>query len=161
MKTRSPNEQKELFSKAQEKMAALGLRKTIPRETILRAAFTFDEAFDINDLLRKAQEEDKLISMPTVYRNIIHLLSTGLVREVDLGKDRRYYEVCGESSGKAGYIICSDCQRVVDLKDDCLKLRESYVADSLGFKPRKANIRIEADCKELHSTGKCSHCRKK
>jgi hypothetical protein len=34
-------------------------------------------------------------------------------------------------------------------------LRERFLANSLGFKPLKLNVRIEATCLDLHEKGTC------
>jgi hypothetical protein len=43
----------------------------------------------------------------------------------------------------------------VQVQDECITLRERFLANRLGFKPSKLNVRIEAACLELLQTGGC------
>lgn len=156
MSTRTPSEHDFLYSQALGNLQNMGLRQTQTRETLLRAVLSFSRPFDAETLLHRAQEIDGSISMPTVYRNLPFLIKTGLIREVDLRNGRQSYEFhLKDSVPSAGYIVCSDCKKVIDVQDDCLKLREAYLAHTLGFVPKKSDLRIEASCKQLHETGHC------
>ena len=83
------------------------------------------------------------------------LLDSHLIREVELNREHRYYEVNREQSPAAFHIICSDCEQVIQVQDECIMLRERFLANSLGFKPLKLNVRIEATCLDLHEKGTC------
>ena len=144
-----------LFKEALSFLREGGYRVTKPRELILRAAISFTEPFHAEDLLAKAREIDRLISLATVYRTLPMLLDSRLVREVELNREHRYYEVNREQSPAAFHIVCTDCGQVVQVQDECITLRERFLANRLGFKPSKLNVRIEAACLELLETGEC------
>jgi len=74
---------------------------------------------------------------------------------VELNREHRYYEVNREQSPAAFHIICTDCEQVIQVQDECIMLRERFLANSLGFKPLKLNVRIEANCLDLHEKGTC------
>jgi Fur family transcriptional regulator, ferric uptake regulator len=144
-----------LFNEALSFLREGGYRVTKPRELILRAAISFTEPFHAEDLLAKAREIDRLISLATVYRTLPMLLDSRLIREVELNREHRYYEVNREQSPAAFHIVCTDCGQVVQVQDECITLRERFLANRLGFKPSKLNVRIEAACLELLQTGEC------
>jgi Fur family ferric uptake transcriptional regulator len=144
-----------LFNEALSFLREGGYRVTKPRELILRAAISFTEPFHAEDLLAKAREIDRLISLATVYRTLPMLLDSRLIREVELNREHRYYEVNREQSPAAFHIVCTDCGQVVQVQDECITLRERFLANRLGFKPSKLNVRIEAACLELLETGEC------
>ena len=144
-----------LIHDALEYLRAGGFRVTKPREVIVRAAISFSEPFHAEDLLAKAREVDRLISLATVYRTLPMLLDSRLIREVELNREHRYYEVNREQSPAAFHIVCRDCGQVIQVKDECVTLRERFLANRLGFKPMKLNVRIEAACLDLQERGRC------
>lgn len=146
----------DLFQEALNYLRESGFRVTKPREVIVRAAISFPGPFHAEDLLAKAREIDKLISLATVYRTLPMLLDSRLIRDVELNREHRYYEVNREQSPAAFHIVCADCHEVIQVKDDCITLRERFLANSLGFKPMKLTVRIEAACLDLLERGSCS-----
>jgi Fur family transcriptional regulator, ferric uptake regulator len=144
-----------LFQEALSYLKAGGFRVTKPREVIVRAAIEFTEPFHAETLLAKAREIDRLISLATIYRTLPMLLDSHLVREVELNREHRYYEVNREQSPAAFHIVCVDCHQVIKVQDDCITLRERFLANSMGFKPSKLSVRIEATCLELHEKKSC------
>jgi Fur family transcriptional regulator, ferric uptake regulator len=151
-----PNKQPNvLFAEALNYLKEGGFRLTKPREVIVRAAVSFTEPFHAEDLLVKARELEPLISLATIYRTLPMLLNSHLIREVELNREHRYYEVNREQSPAAFYIVCADCEQVIQVQDECIMLRERFLANSLGFKPLKLNVRIEANCLDLHEKGTC------
>lgn len=144
-----------LFEEALKYLKEGGFRLTKPREVIVRAAVAFAEPFHAEDLLIKARQLDPEISLATVYRTLPMLLDSHLIREVELNREHRYYEVNREQSPAAFHIICVDCDQVIQVQDECIMLRERFLANSLGFKPLKLSVRIEANCLDLHEKGTC------
>jgi Fur family transcriptional regulator, ferric uptake regulator len=144
-----------LFEEALNYLKEGGFRLTKPREVIVRAAIAFAEPFHAEDLLIRARQLDPEISLATIYRTLPMLLDSHLIREVDLNREHRYYEVNREQSPAAFHIICADCAQVIQVQDECIMLRERFLANSLGFKPLKLNVRIEANCLDLHEKGTC------
>ena len=144
-----------LFQEALNYLKEGGFRLTKPREVIVRAAVSFTEPFHAEDLLAKARELDRLISLATIYRTLPMMLDSHLIREVELNREHRYYEVNREQSPAAFHIVCVDCHQVLQVQDECITLRERFLANSMGFKPLKLSVRIEATCLDLHEKGIC------
>jgi Fur family transcriptional regulator, ferric uptake regulator len=144
-----------LFQEALNYLREGGFRVTKPREVIVRAAISFTEPFHAEDLLAKAREVDKLISLATIYRTVPMMLDSHLIREVELNREHRYYEVNREQSPAAFHIVCADCRQVIQVQDECITLRERFLANSMGFKPLKLTVRIEATCLDLREKGSC------
>jgi Fur family transcriptional regulator, ferric uptake regulator len=145
-----------LFQEALNYLREGGFRVTKPREVIVRAAISFTEPFHAEDLLAKAREADRLISLATIYRTLPMMLDSHLIREVELNREHRYYEVNREQSPAAFHIVCSDCGQVIQVQDECITLRERFLANNLGFTPLKLTVRIEATCLDLREKGACS-----
>ena len=144
-----------LFQEALNYLKEGGFRVTKPREVIVRAAVSFTDPFHAEDLLAKARQLDRLISLATIYRTLPMMLDSRLIREVELNREHRYYEVNREQSPAAFHIVCVDCKQVIQVQDECITLRERFLANSLGFKPLKLSVRIEATCLDLQEKGSC------
>ena len=145
-----------LFQEALAYLKEGGFRVTKPREVIVRAAISFTEPFHAEDLLAKAREVDRLISLATIYRTLPMMLDSHLIREVELNREHRYYELNREQSPASFHIVCSDCQQVIQVQDECITLRERFLANNLGFSPLKLTVRIEAICLDWREKGSCS-----
>jgi Fur family ferric uptake transcriptional regulator len=144
-----------LFQEALNYLKEGGFRVTKPREVIVRAAVSFTDPFHAEDLLAKARQLDRLISLATIYRTLPMMLDSHLIREVELNREHRYYEVNREQSPAAFHIVCVDCKQVIQVQDECITLRERFLANSIGFKPLKLSVRIEATCLDLQEKGSC------
>ena len=144
-----------LFQEALNYLKEGGFRVTKPREVIVRAAVSFTDPFHAEDLLAKARQLDRLISLATIYRTLPMMLASHLIREVELNREHRYYEVNREQSPAAFHIVCVDCKQVIQVQDECITLRERFLANSIGFKPLKLSVRIEATCLDLQEKGSC------
>ncbi|HEX8310100.1 MAG TPA: transcriptional repressor, partial [Chthoniobacteraceae bacterium] len=69
-----------------------GLRKTGQRDAIIEAAFSTTEHYTAEDLLLLARQIDPAVSRATVYRTLPLLVESGLLKEMDFGKDYKYYD---------------------------------------------------------------------
>src|SRR6202047_1064075 len=144
-----------LFEEALSYLKAGGFRLTKPRELIVRAAVSFAGPFHAEDLLARARQLDPEISLATIYRTLPMLLDSHLIREVELNREHRYYELNREQSPAAFHIVCADCQQVIQVQDECITLRERFLANNLGFKPLRLTVRMEATCLGLREKGSC------
>jgi Fur family ferric uptake transcriptional regulator len=145
--------------KVQEKilvyMASNGLRITSQRKAIIEAAFSTKDHYTAEELLERARSLDSSVSRATVYRTLPVLVESGLLRELDLGKDQAYYDPNYSTHPNHNHIICLDCDEIVEFDDHCLDVRESVVAAGMGFRAKLVKLRIEAYCKELAERGFC------
>ena len=137
-------------------MESNGLRLTSQRKAIIQAAFNTSEHYSAEELLERARRIDPSVSRATVYRTLPVLVKTGLLREVDLGKDQTYYDPNYATHPNHNHIICLDCDKVIEFEDYCLDVRESVLAKSLGFRAGAVRLRIEGNCEEMKAKGTCS-----
>lgn len=155
---------KELDKKIQKKilsyMESNGLRVTSQRKAIISAAFSDDEHYSAEELLERARKLDSSVSRATIYRTLPMLVKCGVLRELDLGKDFKYYDPNYSDHPNHNHIVCLNCEKIIEFEDYCLDVRESAVATSLGFKPTNVRLHIEGNCAELAEKGVCSRCEK-
>lgn len=133
-----------------------GLRQTPQRESIVKSAFASDEHFTADELWERARKDDASTSRATVYRTLSLLVESGLLSEIDLGKENRHYDPNFLEHPNHNHLICTDCDKVVEFEDDHMNLLEDCITRRLGFKPSRKMIRIEASCDELKRLGACS-----
>ena len=132
-----------------------GLRRTRQREVIVEAAFSNDEHFTADDLWERSRKIDRTVSRATLYRTLSLLVEAGLLTEIDLGKDVKYYDPNFLEHPHHNHLICVDCDKVVEFSDANISLLEDCITRRLGFRPTKKAIRIEGTCEELRRTGTC------
>ena len=127
------------------------------------------DPFTAEDLLARARKVDRLISYASVYRTLASLVDSGLLREAPGAREHRCYTLASAPGGGMTHIICTDCEQVVPLADECLPHRrierrraaEGFLAKQQGFIPSKMTLRIEASCEELRRSGACERRKRK
>jgi Fur family transcriptional regulator, ferric uptake regulator len=152
----APEQTAEIRAKVLAYMESNGMRITNQRKAIIEAAFSTTDHYTADDLLERARALDESVSRATVYRTLPVLVQTGLLRELDLGKDQKYYDPNYATHPNHNHIICLDCDKIVEFEDYCLDVRESVLAKNLGFRPGTVRLRIEGTCEELAKSGTCS-----
>ena len=73
-------------------LADRGLRKTLQREAIIQAAFSTTDHYTAEELLRMSRKIDRSVSRATVYRTLPLLVECGVLKEMDFGKDHKFYD---------------------------------------------------------------------
>lgn len=136
-------------------LAFKGLRRTPQRDVIIRAAFGTTDHFTAEELWDKAREIDATTSRATLYRTLSLLVESGLLREIDLGRDQKCYDPNFVDHPHHNHLICTDCQEVVEFEDPHLEVLEDCITRRLGFSPSNKGVRIEASCDALRKTGHC------
>jgi len=134
-----------------------GLRKTAPREAIIEAAFGTTEHYTAEELLTMARQIDPRVSRATVYRTLPLLVECGVLKELDFGKDYKFYDPNYIDHPGHNHLICLDCSKVVEFEDRNIDTIEDCITKRLGFTPAMKVLRIEANCDELKRRGVCEH----
>ncbi len=136
-------------------LAEKGLRRTPQRDAIVQAAFATTEHYTAEELLAMARKVDRSVSRATVYRTLPLLVECGVLREMDFGKDYKFYDPNYLEHPSHNHLICVDCNRIVEFEDQHIDLLESCITKRLGFSLASKNLRIEASCDELRKRGAC------
>ena len=134
------------------------LRMTSQRMAIIDTVFGTEEHFTAEQLLEWARQKDQSVSRATVYRTLPLLTESGLVREVDFGKDYKFYDPNYADHPNHNHIICNDCERIVEFESDKISELEDEITSQLGFSVESQKLQIRANCDEMKKMG---HCRKK
>ncbi|MBR90630.1 MAG: transcriptional repressor [Verrucomicrobiales bacterium] len=133
------------------------LRLTGQRRAIVDAVFSTDEHFTAEQLLEMARARDESVSRATVYRTLPLLTESGLVHEMDFGKDYKIYDPNYADHPNHNHLICEDCDKIVEFESDQLERLESEISHDLGFEVKSQQLRITGSCEELKKLGACKN----
>jgi Fur family ferric uptake transcriptional regulator len=134
-----------------------GLRKTAQRDAIIEAAFSTTEHYTAEELLGMSKKIEPSVSRATIYRTLPLLVDCGVLKEMDFGKDHKYYDPNFVDHPHHNHLICVDCNKIVEFEDRNIETLENCITKRLGFSPAAKIIRIEATCDELKRRGACAN----
>ncbi len=132
-------------------LANKGLRVTSQRLAIFRAAFESDEHFTAEDLLGTAREIDDSVSRATVYRSLPILIESGLIREVDVGHENKYYMANRMARTFQAQVVCMDCTKIFEVDAPFMEWYGKTVCAKLNMVPETQRLQVSAHC-ELRET---------
>ena len=137
-------------------LATKSLRMTSQRQAIIDSVFSTEEHFTADQLLEWSRARDKSVSRATVYRTLPLLTESGLVTEMDFGKDHKFYDPNYAEHPNHNHIICEDCERIVEFESDQISRIENEITHQLGFAVKTQRLQIIASCEELKKRGTCN-----
>jgi len=91
-----------------------GLRVTNQRMAIVDAALIQSGHFTAEGLLDAARAIDSSVSRATIYRSLPILVEGDLIREVDVGRDYKYYTTNQPNTAFQAQVICEDCDKIFE-----------------------------------------------
>ena len=138
-------------------LAERNLRITSQRQLIVDTVFSTEKHFTADELLEWSRAKDPTISRATVYRTLPLLTQSGLVREMDFGKDSKCYDPNYADHPNHNHIICNDCDKIVEFESDKLEQIEHEITQKLGFSLKAQRLQISADCDVLKRAGACKN----
>ena len=139
-----------------EFIARKHLRLTGPRRAIIESVFGTEKHFTAEELLTWARRRDTSVSRATVYRTLPLLTESGLVREMDFGKEHKYYDPNYAQHPHHNHIICQDCGKIVEFDSRKIEQLENDISRRLGFSAKTHRLQITATCEEFRKLGACS-----
>ncbi|MEQ9825815.1 MAG: transcriptional repressor [Puniceicoccaceae bacterium] len=125
-------------------LSTKGLRVTHQRIAIFQAAFYSDDHYTAEDLLEQSRSLDASISRATVYRTLPILTESGLVKEVDIGKDYKYYMSNRNATTFKAQVICVDTDRIIEVDAPFMEWYGRAVTEKLGLQLVSQRLQIEA-----------------
>src|SRR5271154_5609064 len=137
-------------------LAHKNLRITSQRQAIVDTVFGTDQHFTAEQLLEWSRQKDKSVSRATVYRTLPLLTESGLVREMDFGKDYKFYDPNYAMHPNHNHIICNDCEKIVEFESDQIEKLEGEITRRLGFSIKTQRLQITGSCEQLKRLGKCA-----
>ena len=138
-------------------LATKGLRVTNQRLAIFEAAFARTEHFTAEELLDHARAIDDSVSRATVYRTLPIMTESALLREVDIGKNLKYYHPNPDNNAQVAQVICLDCDKIFEISAPFMEWYGNTVSTKLGLTPVTQRLQVSAHCNTLRDTGVCKH----
>ncbi len=133
------------------------LRVTTQRQAIIDTVFDTDQHFTAEQLLEWSRQRDKSVSRATVYRTLPLLTEAGLVREMDFGKDHKFYDPNYAEHPNHNHIICQDCDKIVEFESEKIDKLESEISHKLGFELKTQRLQLTGSCEQLKKLGACKN----
>ena len=140
-------------------LARKNLRLTAQRHAIIETAFGTRQHFTAEQLLEWSRRLDKTISRATVYRTLPLLTESGLVREMDFGKDYKFYDPNYAQHPHHNHIICQDCDKIVEFESEKIEKLENEITQKLGFSLKTQRLHITGACEQMKKLGPCKNKR--
>lgn len=123
-----------------------GLRITKERFVILDVSLNYPEHFTAEDLLTQSKLLDPSISRATVYRTLPLLVESNLVREVDIGRNYKYYTAEKDAKTFQTQVICTDCDKIFEVDAPFMEWYGKTVSEKLGLSPLSQRLQINSVC---------------
>jgi Fur family ferric uptake transcriptional regulator len=124
-----------------------GLRFTAQRRAVLEEAMRRADHFDADHLCEALRSAGEGVSRATVYRTLGHLRECGLVKEVLQCRGRASYETV-YGIGHHDHMLCVECGKVIEFRDDKIEEQQRRVCRRHGFKSLEHRMGIRGICKE-------------
>lgn len=145
------------LAKFKHHLTAKGLRVTNQRLAIFDAAFAQKDHFTAEELLDHARAIDESVSRATVYRTLPIMTEGSLLREVDIGRNQKYYLPNHDSSAQVAQVICLDCDKIFEISAPFMSWYGNTVSSKLGLTPVSQRLQVSAHCDTLKAAGVCKH----
>ncbi|MFZ5914103.1 MAG: Fur family transcriptional regulator [Pseudomonadota bacterium] len=129
-----------------------GMRMTGQRRIIARVLQEAEDHPDVEELYRRASEQDPNISIATVYRTVRLFEEAGILERHEFGDGRARYEQIPESHHD--HLINVQNREVIEFSDKQIEELQRVIAERLGY--RLVGHRLELYCLPLEGEKKNS-----
>ena len=138
-----------------EFLSTKGLRITNQRLAIFDAAFQHPDHFTAEELLDISRKIDRSVSRATVYRTLPILIESSLIKEIDVGRDYKFYLANHGRKVEQAQVICADCDKIFEIDAPFLEWYANSVCQKIGMKAESQRLQVQARCVKLDSSGEC------
>ncbi len=125
-----------------------GWRMTPQREIILKIFQELPEGEHLSaDALHEIlAETGSDISISTVYRTVKLMARMGILRELELGDQHKYYEINRPGPDHHHHLICVTCSKMIEFRSDLILKTSAKVALDEGFRLLDCQLVVHALC---------------
>ncbi|MEX0326868.1 MAG: Fur family transcriptional regulator [Puniceicoccaceae bacterium] len=121
-----------------------GLRVTSQRLAIFEAAFNLEEHFTAEELLEHARAIDRSVSRATIYRTLPILTESELVREIDVGKDYKFYLASHGKQIDQAQVVDVESDKIYEIDAPFLEWYARSIAEKVGLEPISQRLQVQA-----------------
>ena len=125
-----------------------GLKETKPRLAILEIIEKEDSPIDVSHIIDHVQKSDRSIDPATIYRTLETFNDKGIIKRLEFGEGKFRYELNSEDHH---HLICENCGRVEDIKDDVMQKWEKEILKTKGFSVKRHNLEFFGLCRNCQN----------
>lgn len=125
-----------------------GYRLTRQRMLILEIIRDSGRHISADEIFSEVRRQSPDINLATVYRTLQWLQSAGLLRKIDVGKDRLEYEYARVHVHH--HLICRECGTTTEIDNHVVEKLQAHILEHYDF---------AADPDHLAFFGRCARCR--
>ncbi|NJR65311.1 MAG: transcriptional repressor [Leptolyngbyaceae cyanobacterium CRU_2_3] len=132
-----------------------GFRMTAQREKILHIFKELPQGDHLSaeELHVLLQQEAERISLSTVYRTLHLMTQMGLLRELELAEGHKHYELNLPSPYVHHHLVCLQCNRTLEFKNDQILKIASRQAQLQGYHMLDCQLTLHVMCPEALKRG--------
>ncbi len=125
-----------------------GFRLTNQRQKILKVIKDSEhgEHLSAEDIYQKLSSNGEKIGISTVYRALHMLVNLGLIRELALSEERKFYELCHPFVDAHHHMVCAQCGMVQEFEDTLVLDLGSEEARQRGFSLLDCQFTVHVIC---------------
>ena len=135
------------MGKLLEKCQKRGFKLTNQRELVISILESSEDHPDVDELFSRALEQDKSVSIATVYRTVKLLEDANFIEKLKFGDGRARYEESGEHHE---HLIDVETGEVIEFIDHELEELKEKIANRMGYK--LVGHKLELFGKKIKST---------
>lgn len=130
-----------------------GFRLTSQRQKILEVIkdAADGEHLSAEDIYQKLSDSGEKIGVSTVYRALHLLVNLGLIRELALSEERKFYELCHPFVSAHHHMVCTQCGMVEEFEDTLILDLGSEEAYHRGFSLLDCQFTVHVICSNCAS----------
>lgn len=102
---------------------------------------TVEEIYDL------VKDECPEIGLATVYRTVQLMEEIGIVSKLNLNDGCNRYEIIHEyENHQHHHLVCTNCERVIEVEDDLLEVLEHKIEEKYNFKIKNHSVKFYGIC---------------
>ena len=152
IKTDDNEKSRETFK---EFLAREGLRLTNQRTAIFDASFVHPDHFTAEELLECSRLIDRSVSRATIYRTLPILTKCGVLKEIDVGKDYKFYVANRGQKAEQAQVICLDCDKIFEIEAPFMEWYAQSISQKVGLEAEHQRLQVHARCSLLSKGAFC------
>jgi Fur family transcriptional regulator, ferric uptake regulator len=125
---------------------------TAQRLAIADVLLTAERHLSAEEVAEEVSARGRRVGTATVYRTIDTLLESGFVVERDFGEGFRRFEPARDVPNHE-HLVCTQCGRVEEFRDERLERMTTIVAESRGFARQRHRLVIHGVCRDCQGGG--------
>jgi Fur family ferric uptake transcriptional regulator len=128
-----------------------GQKVTRARREVLAEVFRHHDHFDAEALYLRLKERTAGVSRATVYRTLSLLEKSKLVRKMEIGENRSFYEhTLGHPHHD--HLICLRCGRIEEFSQPRIEDMQKEICDKRRFQMLSHALQIYGFCRDCQSS---------